>query len=182
LVPWGPSYHERAVLSTVYGTVLRGCPSMTVRGRSTKSFLPAYALSFIGVVPSQSTNHPGVRATTSEDHGETKGKGCWDAPGAVGRSWSQAGPRRGVGAPRHHDVAGTAAASPARDGRDGKMLKARIGSGLQPDARAGLTGQMQNRVRRFWVLLKALDGLRRGAHDDLHAASLGLGQDLIHDR
>ena len=41
---------------------------------------------------------------------------------------------------------------------------------------------MQDRVRRFRVFLKVLDGLRRGANDDLHAASLGLGQDLVHDR
>ncbi len=40
-----------------------------------KSLLPAYALSFIGVVPSQSANHPRVRATASEDHGDRRGKG-----------------------------------------------------------------------------------------------------------
>src|SRR5271157_2610934 len=64
----------------------------------------------------------------------------------------------------------------------GKMPKAQIGSGLRTDPRAGLTGHMQDRVRRFRVFLKVLDGLRRGANDDLHATSLGLGQDLVHDR
>jgi hypothetical protein len=41
---------------------------------------------------------------------------------------------------------------------------------------------MQDRVRRFRVFLKVLDGLRRGANDDLHAAPLGLGHDFVHDR
>ncbi len=62
------------------------------------------------------------------------------------------------------------------------MLKAQIGSGLWTDAGAGLTGQMQDRVRRFRVFLKVLDGLRRGADDELDTAALGLGPDLVHDR
>ena len=142
-----------------------------------KSFLPAYALSFIGVVPSQSANHPGVRATASEDPGKRRGKGVGMHLKQLGDPGA-GGPPRGAGVPRRHDVARTATASPARDGRNGKMPKAQIGSGPRTDARAGLTGQMQDRVRRFRVLLKVLDGLRRGAHDELHTASLGLGPNL----
>ncbi|HMB04491.1 MAG TPA: hypothetical protein VKP69_12230, partial [Isosphaeraceae bacterium] len=41
---------------------------------------------------------------------------------------------------------------------------------------------MQDRVRRFRVFLKLLDGLRRGANNDLYAAPLGLGHDFVHDR
>ena len=48
---------------------------MTVRSMSRKSLLPAYALSFIGVMSSQSANHRGVRATASEDPGKRRGKG-----------------------------------------------------------------------------------------------------------
>ena len=68
---------------------------------------------------------------------------------------------------------------PAGEGRDGTMPKAQIGSGLRTGPRAGLTGHMQDRVRRFRVFLKVLDGLRRGAHDELHTASLGLGPNLV---
>jgi hypothetical protein len=68
-----------------------------------KSFLPAYALSFIGVVPVSRPTIPGSERQPPKTPGN----------------------------------------------ENGKMPKTQIGSGLRTDARAGLTGQMQDRVRRF---------------------------------